>query len=149
MAAETLAHFRGNPLRGLTLMTNGGGAGVMAADAAALAGIDLPALSEPLRSRLDAVLPPTWSRGNPIDIIGDAPVVRYTETLRALLDDRDAGTVLFMHAPTAIVRSEDIARACAPLARAMSSLRTIAVGACMNSTVPASRSSSRARSVSV
>jgi acetyltransferase len=117
MAAETLAHFRGNPLRGLTLMTNGGGAGVMAADAAALAGIDLPALSEPLRSRLDAVLPPTWSRGNPIDIIGDAPVVRYTETLRALLDDRDAGTVLFMHAPTAIVRSEDIARACAPLAR--------------------------------
>jgi acetyltransferase len=63
------------------------------------------------------VLPPTWSRGNPIDIIGDAPVERYTATLRALLDDRDAGTVLFIHAPTAIVRSEDIARACAPHAR--------------------------------
>ena len=117
MAAETLAHFRGNPLRGLTLVTNGGGAGVMAADAAALAGVDLPALSEALRNRLDDVLPPTWSHGNPIDIIGDAPVVRYTETLRAVLDDRDAGTVLFMHAPTAIVRSEDIARACAPMAR--------------------------------
>jgi acetyltransferase len=117
MAAETLAHFRGNPQRGLTLMTNGGGAGVMAADAAALAGVDLPLLSEALRRKLDEVLPPTWSRGNPIDIIGDAPVERYTGTLRALLDDPDAGTVLFMHAPTAIVRSEDIARACAPLAR--------------------------------
>ena len=46
MAAETLARFRGNPRRGLTIMTNGGGAGVMAADAAALAGVDLPPLSE-------------------------------------------------------------------------------------------------------
>ncbi|WP_457423564.1 bifunctional acetate--CoA ligase family protein/GNAT family N-acetyltransferase [Roseateles sp. P5_E7] len=117
MAAETLAHFRGNPQRGLTLMTNGGGAGVMAADAAALAGVELPPLSEALRGKLDAVLPPTWSRGNPVDIIGDAPVERYTATLRALLDDPDTGTVLFMHAPTAIVRSEDIALACAPLAR--------------------------------
>jgi len=117
MAAETLAHFRGNPQRGLTIMTNGGGAGVMAADAAALAGVDLSTLSKALCSKLDAALPPTWSHGNPIDIIGDAPVERYTATLRALLDDPDAGTVLFMHAPTAIVRSEDIARACAPLAR--------------------------------
>ncbi|WP_457322039.1 bifunctional acetate--CoA ligase family protein/GNAT family N-acetyltransferase [Roseateles sp. P5_E11] len=117
MAAETLAHFRGSPQRGLTLMTNGGGAGVMAADAAALAGVDLPPLSDALRAKLDAVLPPTWSHGNPVDIIGDAPVERYTATLRALLDDPDTGTVLFMHAPTAIVRSEDIALACAPLAR--------------------------------
>jgi acetyltransferase len=117
MAAETLAHFRGSAQRGLTLMTNGGGAGVMAADAAALAGVELPPLSEALRAKLDAVLPPTWSRGNPVDIIGDAPVERYTATLRALLADPDTGTVLFMHAPTAIVRSEDIARACAPLAR--------------------------------
>ncbi len=117
MAAETLAHFRGNTQRGITVMTNGGGAGVMAADAAALAGVDLPPLSEALMRKLDEVLPPTWSRGNPIDIIGDAPVERYTGTLRALLDDPAAGTVLFMHAPTAIVRSEDIALACAPLAR--------------------------------
>ncbi|MGQ3050494.1 MAG: bifunctional acetate--CoA ligase family protein/GNAT family N-acetyltransferase [Roseateles sp.] len=117
MAAETLAHFRGSPQKGLTLMTNGGGAGVMAADAAALAGVELPPLSQALHTRLDAVLPPTWSRGNPVDIIGDAPVERYTATLRALLDAPDAGAVLFMHAPTAIVRSEDIARACAPLAR--------------------------------
>ncbi|RZL86590.1 MAG: CoA-binding protein, partial [Variovorax sp.] len=117
MAAETLAHFRGGPQRGLTLMTNGGGAGVVAADAAALAGVELPPLSAALRSKLDAALPPTWSRGNPIDIIGDAPVERYTATLRALLGDADTGTVLFMHAPTAIVRSEDIALACAPLAR--------------------------------
>ena len=121
MAAETLAHFRGNPesySRGLTLMTNGGGAGVMAADAAALAGIALPDLSDDLRRTLDAVLPPTWSHANPVDIIGDAPVERYVQTLQALLADPHVGTVLFMHAPTAIVNSADIARACVPITRA-------------------------------
>ena len=117
MAAETLARFGANRDEALTLMTNGGGAGVMAADAAALAGVALRELSDSLRNKLDAMLPPTWSHGNPIDIIGDAPVRRYTETLQTLLADRDSGAVLFLHAPTAIVRSDDIARACAPIAR--------------------------------
>lgn len=117
MAAETLARFGSNRDEALTLMTNGGGAGVMAADAAALAGVSLRELSDSVRDKLDAVLPPTWSHANPIDIIGDAPVRRYTETLQTLLADRDSGAVLFLHAPTAIVRSDDIARACAPIAR--------------------------------
>jgi len=117
IAAETLARFGSNRDETLTLMTNGGGAGVLAADAAALAGVPLWELSAGVRSKLDGVLPPTWSRANPVDIIGDAPVTRYTETLQALLADRDSGAVLFMHAPTAIVRSDDIARACAPIVR--------------------------------
>ena len=117
MATETLARFGGNRDEALTVMTNGGGAGVMAADAAAGAGIALPELSESLRNKLDTLLPPTWSRANPIDIIGDAPVKRYTDTLQALLADRGSGAVLFLHAPTAIVRSDDIARACVPIAR--------------------------------
>jgi acetyltransferase len=52
-----------------------------------------------------------------VDIIGDAPVQRYTHTLQALLADEAGGTVLLMHAPTAIVRSNDIAAAVAPIAR--------------------------------
>ena len=118
MAAETLARFGGNRDEALTLMTNGGGAGVMAADAAALAGV-AAARAERRRcatSSTRCCRRPGRAR-NPIDIIGDAPVQRYTETLQALLADRDSGAVLFMHAPTAIVRSDDIARACAPLVR--------------------------------
>ena len=117
MAAQTLARFGRNRDTALVLMTNGGGAGVMAADAAELAGMPLRELDDTLRTRLDTVLPPTWSRANPIDIIGDAPVQRYTDTLQAVLADPGGGAVLFMHAPTAIVRSDDIARACAPLLR--------------------------------
>ncbi|MEO6745604.1 MAG: bifunctional acetate--CoA ligase family protein/GNAT family N-acetyltransferase [Caldimonas sp.] len=117
MAAETLARFGKAHDGALTMMTNGGGAGVMAADAAALADVPLRDLGDDLTTRLDLVLPPTWSRANPIDIIGDAPVERYVATLQALLAEPDGGAVLFMHAPTAIVRSDDIARACAPLVR--------------------------------
>lgn len=121
LAAETLARFRTNRSTELTVMTNGGGAGVMAADAAARAGIALAEPGAALLARLDAVLPANWSHGNPIDIIGDAPVARYAETLSALLAEPDTGAVLFVHAPTAIVRSEDIARACLPLARSHAS----------------------------
>ena len=117
MAAETLTRFASNEDRVLTVMTNGGGAGVMAADAAAIAGVPLYDLSAPLHAALDAFLPPTWSGSNPIDIIGDAPVRRYTDTLAALLAEPASGAVLFMHAPTAIVSSVDIANACAPLLR--------------------------------
>ncbi|HEX5685285.1 MAG TPA: GNAT family N-acetyltransferase [Ideonella sp.] len=114
-AAETLARFRGNRSPVLSIMTNGGGAGVMAADAAAMNNVSLAELDPALVRRLDAVLPSNWSRANPLDIIGDAPVERYVATLTALLADESAGAVLFLHSPTAIVPSSDIAHACAPL----------------------------------
>ena len=117
IAAQTLARFDCDVERGLTLMTNGGGAGVLAADAAARSGVALAELSPALLARLDGSLSSTWSHANPIDIIGDAPVERYVATLEALLAEPAGGAILFMHAPTAIVRSADIARACLPLLR--------------------------------
>jgi acetyltransferase len=66
VAAETLAHFRGlqrsedsEALEQLTILTNGGGAGVMAADAAAAAGVALAPLADDTLHALDAVLPAT------------------------------------------------------------------------------------------
>jgi acetyltransferase len=124
VAAETLAHFRGLPrgdlaaLERLTLITNGGGAGVMAADAASMAGVELAGMSAELRAALDAGLPANWSHGNPVDIIGDAPVDRYVHTLSTLLARPETGSLLFMHAPTAIVPSPEIARALVPVAKA-------------------------------
>ena len=117
LAAETLSRFRTNASDSITILTNGGGAGVLAADAAAHAGVALSELSETTRQKLDAVLPPSWSHGNPVDIIGDAPVARYEQALKVLNDDPATGAVLFIHAPTAIVSSADIARALVPLAR--------------------------------
>ena len=115
LAAETLSRFRTNVSDSLTILTNGGGAGVMAADAAAYMGVQLSELSEATRKQLDAVLPANWSHGNPVDIIGDAPVTRYEQALKVLNADPATGAVLFIHAPTAIVPSADIARALVPL----------------------------------
>jgi acetyltransferase len=122
-AAETLSHFRGAlPTRGgweqLMLVTNGGGAGVMAADAAAQAGITLAPLGAATLDLLNAHLPPHWSHANPVDIIGDAPVERYVQTLKALLGAPEGGSVLLMHAPTAIVPSAEIAQALLPVVQA-------------------------------
>jgi acetyltransferase len=116
-AVETLAHAR--PLRGerLTIMTNGGGPGVMATDALISAQGCLASISPDSLRELDAVLPPTWSGANPVDIIGDAPVARYLATLEILVRDPQSDAVLFIHAPTAIVPSADIARALLPLAQ--------------------------------
>jgi acetyltransferase len=125
LAAEMLAQFRGMPpaheaeaRERLTIVGNGGGAGVLAADAAAQAGIVLAPLPEAVRQALDAALPPGWSRTNPVDLIGDAPIERYVHAIGTLLGARSCGTLLFMHAPTAIVPSAEIAQALLPLARA-------------------------------
>ena len=49
----------------------------MATDALILGHGRLASLSQETLRKLDAILPPTWSHGNPVDIIGDAPTERY------------------------------------------------------------------------
>lgn len=116
-AVETLA--RAKPLGGerLAIVTNGGGPGVMAVDALMRSGGTLAPLAGETLAQLDSILPPTWSRANPVDLIGDAPGERYVRALELLLADEQTDAVLLLHAPTAIVPSEEIAAACAPLIR--------------------------------
>lgn len=111
LAAETLTRSQVTTSNALTILTNGGGAGVMAADAAAYQRVALANLSEQTLAKLNAVLPANWSHGNPVDIIGDAPASRYVDALKILTDDAASGTILLIQAPTAIVPSADIARA--------------------------------------
>ena len=120
VAAETLASAK--PLAGerVAILTNGGGPGVLAADAISLGGGRMAKLSDETMARLDALLPATWSHANPVDIIGDAPTTRYVESIKILAKDAQIDALLFLHAPTAIVDSTSIALACAPLLRNLS-----------------------------
>jgi len=108
-AAEILA--RHPPLTGerLAILTNGGGAGVLATDRLADLAGTLANLSAGTRSALDAVLPTTWSRGNPVDVIGDADAARYAAALEVLLTADDADAVLVINCPTALASSTEIA----------------------------------------
>ncbi len=122
-AAETLSNMQHTwPLKGerLAVVTNGGGAGVLAADSLSLGGGTLAELSPATLAALDECLPATWSKGNPVDIIGDAPVSRYQAALRVLVAAPEVDGVLFMHAPTAIVSATQIASACLPLMQSAS-----------------------------
>ena len=117
-AVETLAMapvFAGDSL---VILTNGGGAGVLATDA--LIDLDgrLADLSPQTISKLDAVLPPTWSHGNPVDIIGDASGQRYADALAALLDDPETNAVLVLNCPTAVASGTDAANAVIAVAHA-------------------------------
>lgn len=116
-AVETLAKAR--PITGdrLAILTNGGGFGVLAADALAEVGGRLAGLTPETIAALDRALPRTWSRGNPVDVIGDADAERYKAALAALLADPGADAVLVLNCPTAVASSVDAARAVAEAAR--------------------------------
>ncbi len=115
-AVETLAlvaaRLGGNlPGERLAILTNGGGPGVLATDALVDRGGALADLAPATLAALDAALPPTWSHGNPVDIIGDAPAGRYRAALDALLSDPNADAVLVLNCPTAIADPTEAAEA--------------------------------------
>lgn len=101
----------------LAILTNGGGIGVLATDRLIDLGGRLAELSPATMSRLDKVLPATWSHGNPVDIIGDADEARYGAALSALLDDSTTDAILVLNCPTAVASSRDAAMAVSEVAR--------------------------------
>jgi len=116
-SVETLAHPRGKPAgERLMIVTNGGGLGVLAADAVAAAGGTLASLEPALVAELDAVLPRTWSHANPLDIVGDADDQRYAATLRVIAKSHAYDALLVMLVPTALVDNLAVARSVAEFA---------------------------------
>ena len=110
-AAETLTCLK--PVAGseLLIVTNGGGAGVLAVDDLVQFGGSLAKVSPELIAKLDAILPKTWSHANPIDIIGDATPERYAATMEAVLECARTNAILVMNCPTALASSTEAAEA--------------------------------------
>ncbi len=99
-------HPRGNRL---AIVTNGGGPGVMATDCAADLGLVMADLSAATIEKLNQTLPPTWSHGNPIDIIGDAQANRYQHAVQACLEDANIDGVLTILTPQAMTKPLEVA----------------------------------------
>ena len=110
-AAETLTCLKPIPDNELLVVTNGGGAGVLAVDDLMQSGGRLTSLSADLLAELDRVLPANWSRANPIDIIGDAKPERYAAAMDAVLTRGKTNAILVMHCPTALASSTEAAQA--------------------------------------
>jgi acetyltransferase len=86
----------------LTILTNAGGPGVLATDALVRSGGELAELSPATLEALEAVLPPHWSRANPIDILGDADPERYAAAIAAALVDPLSDGLLVVLTPQAM-----------------------------------------------
>jgi acetyltransferase len=95
----------------LAILTNGGGAGVMATDALEARGGRLAQLSPGTIAALNAVAPANWSHGNPADILGDAKPALYGKAMEALLAEPEADAILVMNCPTAVASSTEAAQA--------------------------------------
>jgi acetyltransferase len=108
-AAEGLGRLKPFPGRKLAILTNGGGLGVLATDRLMDFGGTLANIAPKTMAVLDQVLPATWSRANPVDIIGDADAGRYGAALQALLDDEANDAVLVLNVPTALASSTEAA----------------------------------------
>ncbi len=110
-AAQALSRLK--PIAGdrLAIVTNGGGAGVLAVDRLIDFGGALAALSDKTIEALNKVLPPTWSKANPVDIIGDAGPKRYQTAIEAVLDDPETDAVLVINCPTALASGTEAAKA--------------------------------------
>jgi acetyltransferase len=83
--AEALGKAQ-RPIGGnLGIITNAGGPGVMAVDALGTWQMEPAVLGTDTVDKLNAVLPPFWSHGNPVDILGDATHERYLQALQVCL----------------------------------------------------------------
>ncbi|MEM0467457.1 MAG: bifunctional acetate--CoA ligase family protein/GNAT family N-acetyltransferase [Candidatus Thermoplasmatota archaeon] len=93
----------------IAIITNAGGPGVLATDAIIEKGGKLAQLSEETMQKLNQVLPPTWSHGNPIDIIGDGDEERYKKAIEICLADKNIDGLIIISVPQVMAEPNKLA----------------------------------------
>jgi acetyltransferase len=93
----------------LAIVTNGGGPGVLAADTLIANGGESASLTSESMAALDRVLPPHWSHGNPIDVIGDADAERYCRAVEIVARDPGNDGLLVVLTPQSVTRPNEVA----------------------------------------
>jgi len=95
----------------IAIITNAGGLGILATDAAEKSGLDLKKLSPTQEKILKTILPAAASTANPIDVVGDAGIERYQAALDAVGNDPQIDGVCVILTPQVMTPSTDIADA--------------------------------------
>jgi acetyltransferase len=101
----------------LTILTNAGGPGVLATDALMAAGGQLSTLASETHASLNNLLPPHWSRANPVDILGDATPERYAKSLEIVSKDPGSDGMLVILTPQDMTDPTQIANALQPYSK--------------------------------
>ncbi|MFC1692110.1 acetate--CoA ligase alpha subunit [Candidatus Latescibacterota bacterium] len=103
--AKTLAMQKIPKGKRLAVVTNAGGPGVIVTDSLVELGGELAALSTDTLNKLNEILPPAWSRGNPVDVLGDASPERYKNAVQLCIDDPNVDGVLIILTPQSMTDS--------------------------------------------
>src|SRR5690606_1553193 len=114
--AEVLAKQPRPRGKRLAILTNAGGPAVLAADELLAGGGELAPLSAETIAALDEFLPAAWSRGNPVDLIGDADAGRFARALEIVAQDPAGDGLLVILAPQALSDPAETARVLTPYA---------------------------------
>jgi acetyltransferase len=93
----------------IAIVTNAGGPGVLATDAVIEKGGKIAKLSDETIEKLNQVLPPTWSKANPVDIIGDGDDVRYQKAMEICLNDRNVDGLIVICVPQVVADPDKVA----------------------------------------
>ena len=101
----------------LTIVANAGGPAVLTTDTYVLDGGAVAELAPDTVGKLNALLPPHWSHGNPVDVLGDADADRYAKTLEIVSGDANTDGVLVILTPQAMTEPTKTAEAVARVAR--------------------------------
>ncbi|BBO76528.1 acyl-CoA synthetase [Desulfosarcina widdelii] len=88
--------------RRIAIVTNAGGPGIMATDAAIRHGLKLAAFTDETTAALKASLPPTANIHNPVDVIGDATHERYESALKTVMQDPNVDGAIVLLTPQAM-----------------------------------------------
>lgn len=99
------------PPRGkrIAIVTNAGGPGILATDAAIRQGLELARFSQETEAKLRECLPPTANIHNPVDVIGDAKHDRYEAGIRFVLEDEGVDGAIVILTPTAMIDIKETA----------------------------------------
>ena len=100
----------------LAIVTNAGGPAVLAADAVVTHGCQLAELSPETMAVMGKALPPYWSHGNPLDILGDANVSRYELAVKTCISDPKIDGLLVIYTPQGTTQPSQLAEAITKIA---------------------------------
>ena len=93
----------------VVIVTNGGGPGILCADACQAAGVEIAELSGDVRARLAEFLPAAAALGNPIDMIATASAADYRRTLQTLADADACDAIIAIFVPPLVTTAADVA----------------------------------------
>lgn len=109
-SAKALSYMPACKENNIAIVTNGGGAGVLCADYLSERGVNVAELNKSTINKLDKYMPSSYSKRNPVDIIGDALPDRYDAAINILLKEKNIGGLIVIQTMQTMTKPEENAK---------------------------------------